>query len=568
MLKKEIDPSILKRAQEWLKSPFDAETKAEVRRLIEEDPKALSDAFFKNLSFGTGGMRGIMGVGTNRMNIYTIRKATQGLARYVLKHGGKKPSAFIGYDVRHNSRKFAEEAACVLAGNGIPVFLTKDVCPTPLVSFGCRKYGCTTAIVITASHNPPKYNGYKVYWSDGAQVVHPHDIAIMKEVEAVDQEIPLSPIDSPLIRSVGPELDDAYLRPLKEMQLYPELKKSDLRIVYTPLHGTGLRILPKALEDWGYENVHLVKEQSTMDGAFPFAQSPNPEDFKSLVLGAKLLEKEKGDLLIATDPDADRLGAMERGETPFSGNQIACLLLEHICSALKKKGKFPPNAAFVKSIVTTELFKTIAEDFGGACVDVLTGFKYIGEKIKTWESSPDGLNYLFGAEESYGYLFGTFVRDKDAISSACILAEAAALAKKEGLTLNDRLEKIYRKYGVHRELLVNIAFSDSEDGMRQMKDLMERLRKNPPKQVYRKKVMKVEDFLAGLQTLPPSDVLRLWLEDKTKLVVRPSGTEPKIKLYLEGVERAGADLKAQIKALDERLGSLSLSFQNEYLKTP
>lgn len=561
LMRKNIEPKTMQRVQEWLDGPFDEKTKEEIRHLLKNDEKALSDAFFKDLSFGTGGMRGIMGVGTNRMNTYTIHKATQGLANYVNKHTKKQASAFIGYDVRHHSRQFAEETARVLAGNGIRVFLTKEICPTPLVSFGCRHFGCQTAIMITASHNPPQYNGYKVYWADGAQVVHPHDSGIMKEVANINDDIHVAPLNSPLIQSIGEELDKAYLHELKKLQLHPEFGSSDVKILYSPLHGTGIRILPKALQSWGFSNIHLVPLQSSPDGDFPFAPLPNPEEHETLALGSKQLIDEHADLLIATDPDADRVGIVERGQSPFTGNQIACILLQHICEELTESGKFPPHATFVKTIVTTELFKKIAENYGGICVDVLTGFKYIGEKIAAWEAEPNEHKYVFGAEESCGYLFGTFVRDKDAINTACLIAEAAAKAKKEKMTLLDRLYLIYQKYGIHRELLVNISFTDSLEGMKQMQELMQQLRTDPPKKVDGRKVAKVEDYLHGYQSFPPSDVLRLWLEDHSKLVIRPSGTEPKIKIYIEITEKASKDISKQIKHCDERLKSLAHFFQ-------
>jgi phosphoglucomutase/phosphomannomutase len=557
---------IEKRAREWLQDPFDEQTKSEVRRLIETDPQGLSDAFFKELSFGTGGMRGLMGVGTNRLNIYTIRAATQGLANYLKKQPEPEQgfSVFIGYDVRHNSRLFAEETARVLAANEIHVLLTKDICPTPLVSYGCRHYGCSAAVMITASHNPPQYNGYKVYWSDGGQIVPPHDEGIIREVRAVRSlaDIPTVPLSSPLIRSIGTELDTAYLSELKSLQLYPELAGSPLKILYTPLHGTGIRIIPQALKSWGYQHVHLVEEQKTPDGNFPHAASPNPEEHKALEIGTRKLLKDKLDLLIATDPDADRIGVVAAGEK-LTGNQIACICLFHICCALQLQQKFPPNAAFIKTIVTTELFRAIATSFNAACIDVLTGFKYIGEQITLWENSFDAYQFLFGAEESYGYLFGTQVRDKDAISSACLIAEAAALAKKQNLTLVDRLYQIYQKFGVYRESLDTLVFTDSAEGMKQMSALMKRLRTHPPSSIAHQSVVSIEDYSTGKLPLPKSDVLRFWLQDGTKLVIRPSGTEPKIKLYIEVVQKEPKDINHSIVACDQRLKILAESFQKD-----
>lgn len=548
------------RIQSWLKGPFDPETKAEIRRLQAHDPKALSDAFFKDLSFGTGGMRGIMGIGTNRMNIYTIRMATQGLANYIKKQPGDSHKVFIGYDVRHHSREFALETAKVFAGNGIHVLLSKEICPTPLVSFACRYYQCSAAVMITASHNPPQYNGYKVYWNDGCQVVPPHDEGIMEEVNQIKS--PGQVLLGDDFEEIGSEIDKAYLDELKKLQLLPELSDIPVKIVYTNLHGTGIRLIPKALKCWGYTHLSFVDKQLPLDGSFPFAHSPNPEEEKALLLGTEQLIREKGDLLIATDPDADRMGVVA-DQTRLTGNQIACLCLHHICSTLTGKGQFPENAAFIKTIVTTELFKSIAEAFGGKCIDVLTGFKYIGEQIGIWEKTFDAYQYIFGAEESYGYLFGTFVRDKDAISSACLIAETAAAAKKQNLTLVDRLHHIYRTYGIHRESLTNLAFSDSKAGMDQMNDLMKRLRTNPPTRIGGQEIVALDDYLHGKEALPPSDVLRFWLADGSKLVIRPSGTEPKVKIYAEVKEKAGKEINQTIALCDERLKKMVQAFQDE-----
>lgn len=552
------------RIQSWLDGPFDAATKSEIRRLMKEDPKALSDAFFKDLSFGTGGMRGLMGIGTNRMNIYTVQMATQGLADYVKKMAGGKSSVFIGYDVRRRSREFAEEAAKVFAGNGIRVLLAKEITPTPLVSFACRYYHCSAAIMITASHNPPEYNGYKVYWSDGCQVVPPHDEGIMTEVDKVKS--PSQVLLGEGWEEIGAEIDRAYLTELKTLQMLPALSKVPLNIVYSNLHGTGIRLVPQALQSWGYGRVSLVEKQAPLDGNFPFAHSPNPEEEKALQLGSEQLVKEQGDILIATDPDADRIGVAalhKQKAARLTGNQFACLCLHHICTTLTEKKQFPANAAFLKTIVTTELFKTIAESFGGKCIDVLTGFKYIGEQIGIWEKAFDGYQYLFGAEESYGCLFGTFVRDKDAISASCLIAEAAALAKKENLSLLDRLHQIYQTYGLHRESLTNLAFSDSKAGMDEMVALMERLRKQPPTHIAGQKVASLEDYLHGFDDLPSSDVLRFWLADGSKLVIRPSGTEPKVKIYAEVVEKNYSNIDQALASCDTRLKTLADSFQKE-----
>ncbi len=555
-----MDTPIRERIQSWLEGPFDSETKAEIRRLMSHDPKTLSDAFFQDLSFGTGGMRGMMGVGTNRINVYTIRMATQGLANYLKKQAEPKLRVFIGYDVRHHSRQFAEETAKVFAGNGFRVLLSKDICPTPLVSFACRYYKCSAAVMITASHNPPQYNGYKVYWSDGCQVVPPHDEGIMLEVGEIRSPDQVSMGTN--YEEIGAEIDSAYLAELKQLQMLPQLADVPLHIVYTNLHGTGIRLLPHALKTWGYSHLSLVGPQQSLDGNFPSVPSPNPEEEKALQLGMEQLVREKGDILLATDPDADRIGVAVQ-ETRFTGNQIACLCLHHICTTLTLKGEFPSNAAFIKTIVTTELFKTIAEAFGGKCIDVLTGFKYIGEQIGIWEASFDAYQFLFGAEESYGYLFGTFVRDKDAISAACLIAEAAAAAKQENLTLLDRLHQIYRTYGVHRESLTNLTFTDSQIGVEQRNRLMQQLRQNPPAQIAQHRVIAIDDYLHGKEALPPSDVLRFWLDDGSKLVIRPSGTEPKIKIYAEVRQQNVSDLHATLAACDARLKTITEEFQRE-----
>jgi phosphoglucomutase/phosphomannomutase len=544
------------RIQNWLDGPFPEEVKREIRELQRKNPQALHDAFFKDLSFGTGGMRGLMGIGTNRMNRYTIAAATQGLANYLSQKG----RVFIGYDVRNHSREFAEEAAAVLAGNGIEVLLSKEICPTPLVSFACRYFHCNAAIMITASHNPPAYNGYKVYWSDGCQVVSPHDTGIVEEARRIH-----SPLDirwKKEWREIGSELDEAYLQELKKLQLRPA---SSMRLLYSNLHGTGIRIMEKALRSWGYYDLDFVDRQKPLDGNFSHAPSPNPEEEKALALGTEQMLRENRDLFFATDPDADRMGAVvnHRGKAVrLTGNQIACLCLAHICKAQK----LPPQSACIKTIVTTELFSSIARKAGIDCIDVLTGFKYIGEQIGKWEKK--GPHFIFGAEESYGYLFGTFVRDKDAISASCLLVEAASELRQQGKTLIDQLHELYRIHGLHRESLTNLSFPETEAGTQEMQKMMKKWRENSPTQIGSERVLIVEDYLTqtkrelstGKSTpldLPRSDVLRFWLSDGSKLVIRPSGTEPKVKIYAEVVDPS-PDL--DVIACDERLRQLVNSF--------
>lgn len=528
--------------------------------MMQADPKGLEDAFFKDLSFGTGGMRGIMGIGTNRLNIYTIQMATQGLANAIKDSFEPPYTVFIGYDVRHHSREFAETAAKVLSGNGIRALVSKKICPTPLTSFACRYYKCNAAIMITASHNPPQYNGYKVYWEGGGQVVPPHDEKIIEEVRKI-----LDPSQVKLgkeFEEVGDEIDKAYLKELKQIQMRPELSKIPLKIIYTNLHGTGIRLVPKGLDAWGYTDVVLVDEQTALDGDFTNAGSPNPEEDKALVLGQKVLKEKKGDLLLATDPDADRI-AVALPDGRLTGNEMACICLDHICKTLENKEEFPENGAAIKSIVTTELFKKIAEHHGAKCIDVLTGFKYIGELIGTWEKAFDAYQYIFGAEESYGCLFGTFVRDKDSISAACLIAEAAAAAKKQNLTLMDRLYEIYKIYGIHKTSLKSLKFSDTREGMDAMGGLMKRLRSNPPKQIGGIKVRSQEDFLHGFENLPPSDVLRYWLDDGSKLVIRPSGTEPKVKVYGEVTQEVQKSVKNEIQDAEDKVERLIQAFIDE-----
>lgn len=571
-----MDPEIKNRAESWLKAPFDQATQDEVRSLLTSSSEKLTDAFFKDLSFGTGGMRGLMGAGTNRMNIYTIRAATQGLANYLKSQANQTPSVFIGYDVRNFSKEFAQEAACVLAANKIRVYLTEDICPTPLVSFGCRHFACSAAIMITASHNPPAYNGYKVYWSDGGQVVPPHDEGIIAEVRIIPitSKIGLSTLKNPLITLIGKELDTAYLAKLKNWQL---IEASPVKILYSPLHGTGIRSIPEALNSWGYSDLTLIEEQKNPDPNFTNAPSPNPEEKSALAIGSKHLLDTKADIFIATDPDADRIGLVVRDKDQaiaLTGNQTACLILYHLCTQLSARKELPTNGAFIKTIVTTELFNKIGTNFGGTCIDVLTGFKYIAEQITRWEHSFDAYQFLFGAEESYGCLYGTMSRDKDAISAACIIAEMAALAKKQNINLIDRLYQIYQKYGIHRESLTNLNFPDSKEGMLQMQALMDRLRKNPPTQIDGIAVLITEDYLTGISknlhdktttklSLPKSDVLRFWLADQTKLVIRPSGTEPKVKIYAEVVLENSKQIKSDLDTCDQRLRRLVEAFKVE-----
>jgi phosphomannomutase len=533
-----------KRAECWLTDAYDETTRLEVMKILEK-PDQLFAAFSKELSFGTGGLRELMGVGTNRINVYTIRTATQALANYIKKMGISSPTVLIGYDVRHNSVTYAEEAAKVLSHNQITTLLTKKSCPTPLISFGCRHYNCTAAIVITASHNPSTYNGYKVYWSDGGQIVSPHTEGIQAEI---NQAPILSIGPNGKIHFVGYELDDAYLSELTKWQLFPP---SPIELIYTPLHGTGIRLIPKALQSMGYNDIEYVELQKPEDANFSNAPSPNPEDPTALKLGTEQLIQTGRDLLIATDPDADRIGvvALHRKKAVIlTGNQIASLSLYHLCKTLSQRNQFPVRAACIKTIVTSELFRKIGESFGASCIEVLTGFKYIAEQITQWEQGPNQPTYLFGAEESCGYLYGNLARDKDAISAACLIAEMGAQAKKEDKTLVDRLYDLYSLFGIHCERLVTLPFNKSP---------MTSLRNNPPTSVGGITVNSIQDYLKEGLNLPKSDVLRFWLDDGSKLVIRPSGTEPKIKIYAETFLINSQNLNEDILNCDQKTHHLT-----------
>lgn len=560
-----LDSATQTNVNKWLNEPYDQETKAKIRELLNDNPQQIVDSFYTNLAFGTGGLRGIMGVGTNRVNNYTVRAATQGLANYINSQPKDQQefSVFIGYDSRNQSRTFAEESAKVLAANQIRVYLCKHLRPTPLVSFGCRYKTCTAAIMITASHNPPEYNGYKVYWNDGAQVLSPHDKGIIEEVNKITGPLLVNAVDSlqnALIKEVEEEIDNPYLDAIQTLQLHPENNKcngKNLSIAYTSLHGTGITLMPKALERCGFTNVHYVEKQIIPDGNFPTAHSPNPEELAALKLGIETMRKHHCDLLIATDPDADRVGVVvsHKGEPiALNGNQTAAICLEHICQALTLQNCMPQKGAFIKSIVTTELFQAICDNYQKPCFNVLPGFKYIGEYIRNWEKDPQGFQYIFGGEESYGYLLGTIVRDKDAISSSALICEAALIAKQEGKTLVDKLNDLFYKYGVYEEKLVSVKFPDSKEGKEDMQEGMARLRKEGLKEINGISVKTIEDYLSRVRTyistgktepiaLPASDGLSFWLDDGSKVTIRPSGTEAKVKLYCGVVKKVEGSIE-------------------------
>lgn len=574
-MKKPLSKQVLENIEKWLNPPYDDNTRQEVKKLLDSDPHALKDAFHAQVSFGTGGMRALMGLGTNRLNRYTIGTASQGLANYILKKG-KTKRLFISYDSRHHSHDFAKETAQVMAGNGIEVYLTKELRPTPFVSFGCRYFKCDAAVMITASHNPPEYNGYKVYWSDGAQVVAPHDSGIMDEVEKIKtpDQIKRSAVDDSLIIPVEDDLDSAYVKALSLLPNYSNNNKelgSSLKIIYSPLNGAGITTIPMALKSWGFSSISYVEKQKHPDGNFPSVHCPNPEEKATLKLGIKQLKEEKGDLFLATDPDADRIGLVtmhQNKEFVFNGNQIACICLYYLCKNWVDLKKMPKNGACVTTIVTTPLFKTIATFFNISCFEVLTGFKYIGEKIHEWEQeSPSPYSFVFGAEESLGYLYGTHARDKDATSTACLIAEMALQQKKKGKTLVDLLYDLYNQFGLFKEKQLSISFGSSAEASEQMNTLMQDLRKNPPKKIFHIEVATIKDYLSGFEIqcktqdkkklfFPQSNVLHFILEDESELIIRPSGTEPKIKIYGMVRSPASSNLQKGLKGCDQKLGEL------------
>lgn len=571
----DLDPSVRSRIQQWLDGPYDEKTKSEIRRLMKEDPAALTDAFYKDLSFGTAGLRDLMGVGTNRLNPYTIRMATQGLANYINKHVKGPKSVFIGFDSRHNSTIFAQQTAQVLAANGIQVLLLKELRPTPFISFGCRYKKCTAAVMITASHNPAEYNGYKVYWSDGGQIVPPHDTGIMAEVNAIKkiEDVKMADLHHPLIQIVDEKLDQAYYDAIRPLQHFPEVNKREgakLKISYTSLNGCGITMSPIALKDWGFTNVNFVEAQIKPDGDFPTTKFPNPEFPETLKLGIEQLQKSHSNILIANDPDADRTGAvaLHQGKPVIlSGNEIASICVHYICETLKRQKKMSPKGAVVTTIVTTPLLKKITESYGETCFEVLTGFKYIGEKIHLWEGAKDGYQFLFGAEESLGFLIGTHARDKDAVVSTCLLSEIALQAKLQGKTLVDLLYAIYKEHGIFREKQDSLSFKPSKENMMKIQALIENLRKKPPDQIGGQKVTAIEDYESGVSqnlatgkkeklTLPKSEVLLFRLADESRLVIRPSGTEPKIKFYAAAHTKTFSSIPDGIGSCDEKLEKL------------
>ena len=546
----ELIKQCTEKAQTWLTAAYDAETQAEVKAMLENPDKTdLIDAFYKDLEFGTGGLRGIMGAGSNRMNIYTVGAATQGLANYLNKcFAGKKDiSVVVGHDCRNNSRKFAEISADIFTANGIKVYLFEDMRPTPEMSFAIRHLGCQSGINITASHNPKEYNGYKAYWEDGAQVLAPHDKGIIDEVNKITSvsEIKFQG-NKELIQIVGKEIDDEYLRQVHTLSIDPEViqRQKDLKIVYTPIHGTGMTLIPQSLKLWGFENVHCVAEQMVKSGDFPTVVSPNPENAEALTLAIKLAKEIDADIVMASDPDADRVGMAckdSKGEwVLINGNQTCLIFLYYIIKNRIAMGKMKGNEFIVKTIVTTELIKKVADKNQIKMLDCYTGFKWIAREIRLREGKQ---KYIGGGEESYGFLAEDFVRDKDAVSACCLIAEVAAWAKDNGKSLYQLLLDIYVEYGFSKEFTVNVV-KPGKSGAEEIKAMMENFRANPPKELGGSKVILSKDYKTLKQTdgkgnvtainMPePSNVLQYFTEDGSKVSVRPSGTEPKIKFYME-----------------------------------
>lgn len=560
----------------WLNSDiFDQGTKAELQA-IANDEKEIEDRFYKDLEFGTGGLRGVIGAGTNRMNLYTVRKATQGLANYILKQGGKEKGVAIAYDSRRMSPEFADAAALCLAANGIKAYVFETLRPTPELSFALRTLGCISGIVVTASHNPPEYNGYKVYWEDGAQITAPKDKEIIGEVNAITDYNTVKTMDKEeavnagLYNVIGKEIDDAYMVELKKQIIHPEViaeVANDIKIVYTPLCGTGNVPVRRVLDELGFKNVYVVPEQENPDPNFTTLDYPNPEDPKAFTYALRLAKEKDADIVLATDPDADRLGVyakdIKTGEyVPFTGNMSGMLIAEYILREKTKANTMPENPALVTTIVTTNMADAITKAYGIKMIEVLTGFKFIGEQIKLFEQTGSN-NYVFGLEESYGCLAGTHARDKDAIVAVMCLCEVAAYCKKNNMTLWDMMLDMYEKYGYYKETQYTITLK-GVDGAKQIAEIMNKLRTNPPKSFGDLKVLrfrdyetdKIIDMETGAETatgLPKSNVLYFELPNDFWCCARPSGTEPKIKFYMGVKGNSLEDAEKQVAKLTEDL---------------
>ena len=574
----ELEQKVLEKAQSWLDGHYDEATKKQVKYLMENDMKELVESFYKDLEFGTGGLRGIMGVGSNRMNVYTVGAATQGLANYLKKNfAGEQIRVAIGHDSRNNSRMFAERVADIFASNGFTVFLFDALRPTPELSFAIRELKCHSGVVVTASHNPKEYNGYKAYWTDGAQVTEPHDKNIIAEVAKItDVNMILTGRNPENITLLGEDFDERYLNKVHELSLSPQsvAKHRDMKIVYTPIHGSGVRLVPASLHKFGFRNVMLVPEQAIVDGNFPTVESPNPEERKTMSMAIDLAAKEGADLVLATDPDSDRIGVALRNKKGeyvlLNGNQTLVLLMSYQLTRWAELGKLDGKQYVVKTIVTSQMANAVAAHFGVKCYDCLTGFKYIAKIIRENEGKTQ---YIGGGEESFGYLAGDYVRDKDAVSACSLAAEAAAWAMDTmGLTLYEWLQELYVKYGFYREGLVSVVRKGKE-GAELIQQMMVDFRANPPKTIMGSPVVRINDFLSlettctqtGVKTpieQDRSNVLQWFTADGTAVSVRPSGTEPKIKFYfgvkaplasVADFDRVKEELDAKIEGIKKDL---------------
>ncbi len=564
------------KVKEWLSGDYDEATKEEIKRLKGEDPSQLEDAFYKDLEFGTGGLRGVMGVGTNRMNKYTVGMATQGYANYLRKCFDKVAVA-IAHDSRNNSREFAEITANIFAANDIKVYLFESLRPTPELSFAIRKFGCQGGVVCTASHNPKEYNGYKAYWDDGGQMVPPHDKNVITEVEKIKS---LDDVkwdgNEKNITIIGKDFDAQYIEMVKSLSVNPDIcrQQHDLKIVYTPIHGTGIMLVPQALKAFGFDNVHIVEEQAKPDGNFPTVSYPNPEEKETMSIGLKKAKELDADILLGTDPDADRVGIGVKNNNGdwilLNGNQTALLVFNYIIEARKNKGLARPNDMVIKTIVTTDMIDVIAKDAGINCYNVLTGFKWIAEMIKENEGKE---NYVVGGEESFGLMVGDKVRDKDAVSAVAMICEMAAVEKSKGKTLYSKLIDLYVQFGFYKEDLISIT-KKGMHGSKEIADMMQGFRENPPKEIAGSPVIEIYDYEKQVKrniktnqvekiSLPKSNVLQFITEDGSKISARPSGTEPKIKFYF-GVSMPLnnlADFDATNKRADDKINDIISSMK-------
>jgi phosphoglucomutase len=568
-----MNETIQQNIDKWLNGNFDEDVKNQIRAMQANGTDELADSFYRNLEFGTGGLRGIMGIGTNRMNRYTVGMATQGYANYILKSfPGEEASVAIAHDCRNNSRFFAETAANVFAANGIKVYLFEDMRPTPELSFAIRHFGCKGGVVCTASHNPKEYNGYKAYWDDGGQLVPPHDKAVIAEVEKINDvtDVKWSGGEAN-ITIIGKEVDQAYIKMLKGLSVYPEVirEQKDLSIVFTPIHGTGITLVPEVLKEFGFENVHIVEEQANPDGNFPTVVYPNPEESEAMSMGIKKAAAINADILLGTDPDADRVGIGVKDNDGnwvlMNGNQTAVLAFNYIIESRKEKGLAQPNDMVVKTIVTTDMIDAIAKANGVNCYNVLTGFKWIAELVKEKEGKE---NYIIGGEESYGLMIGSQIRDKDAISAVAIICEMAAYERSRGRSLYQKLIDLYKIHGFYLEDLISIT-KKGMNGQQEIAEMMEGFRKDPPVQLAGSRVVELLDYQKQVRTdlltgntskieLPVSNVLQFILEDGSKISARPSGTEPKIKFYFSVNTRLDdeKDFESKKQSLHQKIQSI------------